>query len=73
MNEYYKWAEEYKTSADLTKEKIDELEKKRKRCRSVFLKNEYGGKLLVLYGQYNDCLYSYKELLRKAERAKDGW
>ena len=73
MNEYYKWAAEYKISADLTKDKIDELEKKRKRCRNIVLRTEYDRKLLVLYGQYNDCLYSHKELLRKAERAKDGW
>lgn len=73
MNEYERWADEYKKSADLTKEKIDEFEKKAKQCKSVSLKDTYNRKLLTLYEMYGDCMLSYRELKRKAERVKEGF
>ena len=72
MNEYDRWAEEYKKSAELTKEKINELEQKRKRCRSNSMKVFYGRKLLTLYQMYGDCMISYRELKRKAEKTRRG-
>ena len=35
MNKYASWAEEYRKSAEITKQKIEELEKRRKHSRSV--------------------------------------
>ncbi len=73
MNEYDRWANEYKKSADLTKEKIDELEAKRQNCKSVSLSDLYNRKLMTLYEMYGDCMLSYRELKRKAQRVRKGW
>lgn len=73
MNEYARWAEEYKKSADLTKAKIDELEQKRRSCKSVSLTDFYNRKLMTLYEMYGDCMLAHRELLRKSKRVKEGW
>ena len=72
MNEYARWAEEYKKSAEITKEKIDELERRRSRSRSVAEQDEISGKLLTLYEMYGDCILSYRELMKKALRVQEG-
>lgn len=70
MNEYEKWAYEYKKSADATKEQIEICEQERSKSKSLNMKDYYNQRLQTLYCMYNDCLYSYKQLLRKAERSK---
>lgn len=66
MNKYASLAEEYRKSAEITKQKIEELEKRRKHSRSVSERDEISGKLLTLYEMYGDCILSYRELMKKA-------
>lgn len=70
MNEYEKWAYEYKKTADATKEQIEICEEKMSKSKSVNMKDYYNQRLQTLCCMYNDCLYSYKQLLKKAARAK---
>lgn len=67
---YDQWADEYLESAKATYEKIQEYEKKIKKCRSPTLLCEYNKKLDTLYDMYYDCLYSAKQLERHAERCR---
>ena len=60
MNDY-DLAMEYKKSADVTKNKIDEIKSK----RYIGFSDEQ--KLRVLCEMYTDCLYAYKNLLRRCE------
>ena len=66
MNKYASWAEEYRKSAEITKQKIEELEKRRKHSKRISERNELDRKLLVLYEMYGDCVLSYRELMKKA-------
>lgn len=65
MNDFEKWANEYKKSADSTKAKIFEIENKVKK-RGLNVADEK--KLNILYGMYADCLYAYKMLLRRHKK-----
>lgn len=67
MNDFEKWANEYKKSADSTKTKIFEIENKVKKRGLSFADEK---KLNILYGMYADCIYAYKVLLRKNNRRK---
>lgn len=68
--EYYRsWAEDYSASARSTKEKIEKLKTKAKSAKSYELqKITYD--IGVLTGAYYDCCETAKELMKKAERAK---
>lgn len=62
----YEWALEYKKSAEVIKEKIDKLERRANK-RDVLSESEYK-KSQTLYEMYNDCVYSYKCLLRRCKK-----
>jgi hypothetical protein len=65
MNDFEKWANEYKKSADSTRAKIFEMESKVKKRGLSFADEK---KLKILYEMYADCLYAYKMLLRRHKK-----
>lgn len=67
MSDYEKLANEYRHSADVTMSKIRELECKRKYGHATPGEER---KLLILYEMYGDCMYSYRELMRKAQNVR---
>lgn len=67
MSDYEKLANEYRHSADVTMSKLRELECKRKYGHAT---PGEGRKLLILYEMYGDCMYSYRELMRKAQNVR---
>lgn len=68
---YDEWADEYLTSAKVTKEKIREIKQKKKKCKNTQLLYFYAGKLRNLYEMYNDCMDTANELRRKANRLRE--
>ena len=64
MSDYEQLANEYRHSAEVTMSKIRELECKRKYGHATPGEER---KLLILYEMYGDCMYSYRELMRKAK------
>lgn len=67
MSDYEQLANEYRHSADVTMSKIRELECKRKYGHATPGEER---KLLILYEMYGDCMYSYRELMRKAQNVR---
>lgn len=67
MSDYEKLANEYRHSADVTMSKIRELECKRKYGHATPGEER---RLLILYEMYGDCMYSYRELMRKAQNVR---
>ena len=67
MSDYEQIANEYRHSAEVTMSKIRELECKRKYGRATPGEER---KLLILYEMYGDCMYSYRELMRKAQNVR---
>lgn len=67
MSDYEKLANEYRYSAEATMSKIRELECKRKYGHATPGEER---KLLILYEMYGDCMYSYRELMRKAQHVR---
>ena len=63
--DYRKWAEEYRNTADTLERKIQQRKQKiQKKC--------YGEdkQLVTLFQMKNDCLHTMKELLRKADEVR---
>lgn len=71
MTEYELWADEYKQTADNTREKIRSLEESRRHCRDPSKLRSIDGRLLILYEIYSDCMECYNELMKKAEKIKE--
>ena len=67
MSDYEQLANEYRHSAEVTMSKIRELECKRKYGHATPGEER---KLLILYEMYGDCMYSYRELMRKAQHVR---
>lgn len=67
MSDYEQIANEYRHSAEVTMSKIMELECKRKYGHVTPGEER---KLLILYEMYGDCMYSYRELMRKAQNVR---
>ena len=70
--DYESWADEYRQTADATKEKIKKLEEKRKHCRDPSEQRVYSGRLLILYEIYGESVDNYKKLLSKAKKLNRG-
>ena len=67
MSDYENLANEYRHSAEVTMSKIRELECKRKYGHATPGEER---RLLILYEMYGDCMYSYRELMRKAQNVR---
>lgn len=65
--DYIDWANEYRSQADILEQKIQQ------RRREIPKKCYYDDKKLKILGDMkNDCLYSMKILLARAERMGEG-
>ena len=67
MSDYEQIANEYRHAAEVTMSKIRELECKRKYGHATPGEER---RLLILYEMYGDCMYSYRELMRKAQNVR---